>query len=152
MSEINVRTAELDDLATIRTLMIQLYEYYGIPFNEKRFEWGIKRRLTDRLQKEGILVAEDSAKQKKVVGMIVAEILINPIGNSEGHITAIVTDKDCRAKGVGKALVDSAINHLEQMGAEIIRLDLEESFIKMLDYFKNIGFQSVYRVLEYKPQ
>jgi ribosomal protein S18 acetylase RimI-like enzyme len=152
MSEINVRTAELDDLATIRTLMIQLYEYYGIPFNEKRFEWGIKRRLTDRLQKEGILVAEDSAKQKKVVGMIVAEILINPIGNSEGHITAIVTDKDCRAKGVGKALVDSAINHLEQMGAEIIRLDLEESFIKMLDYFKNIGFESVYRVLEYKPQ
>ncbi|HUX99972.1 MAG TPA: GNAT family N-acetyltransferase [Candidatus Deferrimicrobium sp.] len=151
MSEINVRTAEIDDLATIRTLMIQLYEYYGIPFNEKRFEWGIKRRLTDRLQKEGILVAEDSAKQK-VVGMIVAEILINPIGNSEGHITAIVTAKDCRDKGVGKALVDSAINHLEQMGAEIIRLDLEESFIKMLDYFKNIGFESVYRVLEYKPQ
>ncbi len=144
-----VRHAELEDLATIRTLMIQLYEYYRIPFNEKRFEWGIKRRLTDRLQKEGILIAE---VKDKVVGLIVAEILINPIGASEGHITAIVTDKDVRNFGIGKKLVNESIQHLEEMGAEIIRLDLEEAFVKMLDYFKNIGFHSAYRVLEYKPK
>ncbi|MHA1131818.1 MAG: GNAT family N-acetyltransferase [Candidatus Helarchaeota archaeon] len=144
-----VRHAELEDLPTIRTLMIQLYDYYGIPFNEKRFEWGIKRRLTDRLQKEGILIAEDEGK---VVGLIVAEILINPIGASEGHITAIVTDKDVRNKGIGKVLVNESIQHLEEMGAEIIRLDLEEAFVKMLDYFKKIGFYSTYRVLEYRPK
>jgi ribosomal protein S18 acetylase RimI-like enzyme len=147
--DVVVRHAELEDLPTIRTLMIQLYEYYGIPFNEKRFEWGIKRRLTDRLQKEGILIAE---VKDKVVGLIVAEILINPIGASEGHITAIVTDKDVRNLGIGKKLVDESIQHLEEMGAEIIRLDLEEAFVKMLDYFKNIGFNSAYRVLEYKPK
>ena len=97
---IKIRHAEIEDLANIRTLMIQLYEYYGQTFNEKRFEWGIKRRLTDRLQKEGILVAEDAEKDK-IFGIIVAEILINPIGNSEGHITAIVTDKEYRNLGVG---------------------------------------------------
>ena len=61
---ITIRHAELEDLPTVRTLMIQLYEHYGTPFNEKRFEWGIKRRLTDRLQKEGILVAEDAEKRR----------------------------------------------------------------------------------------
>ncbi|MHA1649801.1 MAG: GNAT family N-acetyltransferase [Candidatus Helarchaeota archaeon] len=151
MSDIVIRHAELEDLPTIRTLMIQLYEYYGIPFNEKRFEWGIKRRLTDRLQKEGILVAEDKSKDK-IVGLIVAEILINPIGNSEGHITAIVTDKEVRNQGIGKLLVNESIKHLEEMGAEVIRLDLEENFVKMLEYFKSMGFQSVYRVLEYRPK
>jgi len=147
---VTIRHAELDDLPAIRNLMIQLYEYYGQPFNEKRFEWGIKRRIADRLQKEGILVAEEE-ETKKILGMIVAEILINPIGNSEGHITAIVTDKNNRDKGIGKQLVAKSIEHLEEMGAEIIRLDLEESYIKMLDYFKHMGFKSVYRVLEYRP-
>ena len=149
--EIKIRHAELEDLATVRTLMIQLYEHYNQPFNEKRFEWGIKRRLTDRLQKEGILLAVDAEKDK-IFGIIVAEILINPIGNSEGHITAIVTDKEYRDKGVGKELVAKSIEHLEEMGAEIIRLDLEEDHVKMLDYFRKIGFEPVYRVLEYRPK
>ena len=149
--EIKIRHAELEDLATVRTLMIQLYEHYNQPFNEKRFEWGIKRRLTDRLQKEGILLAVDAEKDK-IFGIIVAEILINPIGNSEGHITAIVTDKEYRDKGVGKELVAKSIEHLEEMGAEVIRLDLEEDHVKMLEYFKKIGFESVYRVLEYRPK
>ena len=144
-----IRTAELEDLGYIRTLMSQLYEYYKAPFNEKRFEWGIKRRLTDRLQKEGILVAE---KDGKIVGMIVAEMLINPIGVSEGHITAIVTDKETRDKGIGKMLINGAITHLREMGSEVIRLDLEENFVKMLDYFKSLGFQSSYRVLEFHPK
>lgn len=147
--KIMIRTAELEDLGYIRTLMSQLYEYYKAPFNEKRFEWGIKRRLTDRLQKEGILVAE---KDGKIVGMIVAEMLINPIGVSEGHITAIVTDKDTRDKGIGKMLINGAITHLREMGSEVIRLDLEENFVKMLDYFKSLGFQSSYRVLEFHPK
>lgn len=149
--EIKIRHAELEDLATVRTLMIQLYEHYNQPFNEKRFEWGIKRRLTDRLQKEGILLAVDAEKDK-IFGIIVAEILINPIGNSEGHITAIVTDKEYRDKGVGKELVAKSIEHLEEMGAEVIRLDLEEDHVKMLEYFRKIGFESVYRVLEYRPK
>lgn len=150
MAEIEIKHAELEDLSTIRNLVSQLYEYYKIPFNEKRFEWGIKRRLTDRLQKEGIRVAKDNVKNK-IVGLIVAEILVNPLGNSEGHITSIVTDREYRDKGVGKLLINDAIKHLEEMGAEIIRLDLEERFVKMLDYFKNLGFYSAYRVLEYKP-
>lgn len=148
---IEIRLAELEDLPTIRTLMIQLYEHFNQPFNEKRFEWGIKRRLTDRLQKEGILVAEDTERQK-ILGIIVAEILINPIGNSEGHITAIVTDKETRDKGIGKQLVAKSIEHLEEMGAEVIRLDLEEDHVGMLDYFKKMDFHSVYRVLEYRPK
>jgi ribosomal protein S18 acetylase RimI-like enzyme len=147
--KIVVRTAELEDLDHIRTLMSQLYEYYHAPFNEKRFEWGIKRRLTDRLQKEGLLVAE---KDGKIIGLIVAEMLINPIGVSEGHITAIVTDKENRDKGIGKMLINGAITHLREMGSEVIRLDLEENFVKMLDYFKSLGFQSSYRVLEFHPK
>ena len=52
MSEIKVRTASIADIRAIRELMLQLYDYYGISFNEKRFEWGIKKRLKDRLQRE----------------------------------------------------------------------------------------------------
>ena len=154
MSEIKVRVANLADLRTIRELMIQLYEYFGIEFNEKRFEWGIKKRLKDRLQREGILVAEQitSVGKNIIIGVIVAEILINPVGHSEGCLTNIIIGLSHRGKGYGHIFIDQAIKHLEEMGAEIIKLNLEEDFIKMLDYFKKLGFESKYRVLEYKPK
>jgi ribosomal protein S18 acetylase RimI-like enzyme len=154
MSEIKVRTASIGDINNIRELMIQLYDYFGVPFNEKRFEWGIKKRLKDRLQREGILVAEEITDVGKslIVGVLVAEILVNPLGEGEGHITAIVVNKEKRNDGVGHILVESSIEHLESMGAEKIKLDLEEDFVKMLPYFQKIGFESKYRVLEYSPE
>ncbi len=153
MSEIKVRTASIADIRAIRELMLQLYDYYGISFNEKRFEWGIKKRLKDRLQREGILVAENITEVGKsfIVGLLIAEILVNPVGEGEARITAIVVNNQYRNKGVGHFLVENAIEHLEKMGAEVIKLDLEEEFIKMLPYFKNMGFRSRYRVLIYTP-
>ncbi|MHA1230725.1 MAG: GNAT family N-acetyltransferase, partial [Candidatus Helarchaeota archaeon] len=154
MSEIKVRTATIADIKAVRGLMLQLYDYFGIPFNEKRFEWGIKKRLKDRLQREGILVAEeiDNVGKSKIVGLVVAEILVNPLGKGEAHITAIVVNKDNRNQGIGHLLVENAVKHLEDMGAEVIKLDLEEDFIKMLPYFEKLNFKSRYRVLEYIPQ
>ncbi|MHA1268559.1 MAG: GNAT family N-acetyltransferase [Candidatus Helarchaeota archaeon] len=154
MTEIKVRTASIADIKIIRELMIQLYEYFNVPFNEKRFEWGIKKRLKDRLQREGILIAEKTTDVGKniIMGLLVAEILVNPIGKGEAHITAIVVNNEYRGQGVGHVLVENAIKHLEEMGAEVIKLDLEEDFVKMLPYFKKLGFKSRYRVLEYTPE
>ncbi|MBD3230218.1 MAG: GNAT family N-acetyltransferase [Candidatus Lokiarchaeota archaeon] len=154
MTEIKVRTATASDIKKIRELMIQLYDYFGTEFNEQRFEWGIKKRLKDRLQREGILIANKITDVGKsiVVGVLIAEILVNPLGEGEGHITAIVIDDEHRNEGVGHVLIEEAIKHLEKMGAEVIKLDLEEDFMKMLPYFRELGFESKYRVLEYVPE
>ncbi|MHA1384385.1 MAG: hypothetical protein ACTSR3_11585 [Candidatus Helarchaeota archaeon] len=69
---IEVRNAEKSDIDAMQKLMIQLCEAQGVEFQEKRFDWGIKRRLFDRLQKHGLLIAEDS-ETKQVAGMIYAE-------------------------------------------------------------------------------
>ena len=115
---------------------------------------GYQKRLENRLQKKGILVAEkvEDSEKPLIIGLLVAEILVNPIGIAEGHITLVIVSKNFRKQNIGKMLLEYAINHLEQMGSEVIKLDIEENFIDKLEYFKSLGFKESYRVLVYHPK
>ncbi|MHA1379557.1 MAG: GNAT family N-acetyltransferase [Candidatus Helarchaeota archaeon] len=141
---IEVRTAEKSDIDEMRRLMIQLCQVQGVEFQEKRFDWGIKRRLFDRLQKHGLLIAEDS-ETKKIAGMIYAELIIDPFGKAEGYIRQVIADNEYRGKGVGSKLVEKSIDYLKGMGAEVIRINATN---KQIPYYEKFGFKPAYQVME----
>jgi len=58
------------------------------PFDEKRFDWGILRRIFDPLQRRGTYVAVDN-KTGKLAGMIFSELRVDPFGTSEAYIKQI---------------------------------------------------------------
>ena len=140
---IEVRTAEKSDIDVMRRLMVQLCEDQGVEFQEKRFDWGIKRQLFDRLQKHGLLIAED--ENKKVAGMIYAELIIDPFGRAEGYIRQVIADRDFRGQGVGSKLLEKGIEYLKGMGAEVIRINATG---KQLSYYERFGFKAAYQVME----
>ena len=144
MKLVNVRTADKNDIDEMRRLMIQLCELQGVEFNEKRFDWGIKRRLFDRLQKHGLLVAED-IENNKIAGMIYAELIIDPFGKAEGYIRQVITDNDYRGKGIGSELVQKSIDYLKAMGAEVVRIN---ATTKQIPYYERFGFENAYNVME----
>lgn len=145
MSEnVNVRTANPKDSNNLKQLMVQLCEEQNVPFNEKRFEWGIKRRMYDRLQKHGLLVAEDE-ETNQLLGMIFAELIIDPMGSAEGYIRTVITDKAARGRKVGSKLIQSSVQYLKDMGAEVIRINTTE---KQEPYYKKFGFETRYSVME----
>ena len=141
---IEVRTAEKSDIDEMRRLMIQLCEVQGVDFEEKRFDWGIKRRLFDRLQKHGLLIAEDSVT-KKAAGMIYAELIIDPFGKAEGYIRQVIADQEYRGQGIGSKLVEKSIEYLKAMGAEVIRINATE---KQVPYYEKFGFKNAFNVME----
>ncbi len=141
---IEVRTAEKTDIDEMRRLMVQLCEVQGVEFQEKRFDWGIKRRLFDRLQKHGLLIAEDSVTDK-IAGMIYAELIIDPFGKAEGYIRQVIADTDYRGQGIGSKLVEKSIEYLKSMGAEIIRINATQ---KQIPYYEKFGFKNAYNVME----
>ncbi|MHA1298635.1 MAG: GNAT family N-acetyltransferase [Candidatus Helarchaeota archaeon] len=141
---IEVRTAEKSDIDAMRKLMIQLCEAQGVEFQEKRFDWGIKRRLFDRLQKHGLLIAEDS-ETKQVAGMIYAELIIDPFGSAEGYIRQVIIEKSFRGKGIGSHLLEKGIEYLKGMGAEVIRINATG---KQIPYYEKFGFKNAYNVME----
>lgn len=141
---IDVRPAERSDVDEMRRLMIQLCEAQGVEFEEKRFDWGIKRRLFDRLQKLGLLVADDK-DNKKLAGMIYAELIIDPYGKAEGYIRQVIADSDYRGQGIGSDLIQKSIEYLKNMGAEVIRINATD---RQIPYYEKFGFVTSYSVME----
>ncbi|MFW9880560.1 MAG: GNAT family N-acetyltransferase [Candidatus Thorarchaeota archaeon] len=93
--------ANPENIDDLRELTKQLVEGLGQDFDPKRFDWGIRRRLYDPLQRHGILIAIDESSDD-IVGMIIAELRIDPFGKSEGYIKQFFLKEAYRSKGVGR--------------------------------------------------
>ncbi|MFX1276790.1 MAG: GNAT family N-acetyltransferase [Promethearchaeota archaeon] len=146
--EINVDIATPDDIDDLKELTKELVEGLDQEFEPKRFDWGIRRRLYDPLQRHGILIAKDTKNNNNVVGMIVAELRIDPYGSSEGYIKQVFLRKEYRGKGVGKLLLESALDHLKKVKVQKVKVNLKERATKAEQLYKRSNFKKVYEVLE----
>ena len=148
MSNIKVEIASPDQIDSLRALTKELVEGLGQEFEPKRFDWGIRRRLFDPLQRHGILIAVDEDKDGEVVGMIVAELRIDPFGSSEGYIKQVFLKEAYRGLGVGQLLVKKAIEHLQKIKVEKIKVNIKEKAREASSLYEKMHFRKVYEVLE----
>ena len=149
MADIKVEIASPEQIEDLRDLTKHLVEELGEKFDPKRFDWGIRRRLYDPLQRHGILIALDE-EENKVVGMIIAELRIDPFGTSEGYIKQFFLKEDYRGKGYGKILLEKALEHLKKIKVEKVKVNLREEAKKASDLYKSMNFKKVFEVLELK--
>ena len=135
---IKIDLASPEQIDALRKLTRQLVEGLGQEFDHKRFDWGISRRIYDKLQRHGILIAIDEDKDDEVIGMIVAELRIDPFGTSEGYIKQVFLKEDYRGKGIGELLIKKAIEHLQKISAYLttISQQIKELVIPELKSFR----------------
>ena len=148
MSNIKVEIASPDHIDSLRELTQCLVEGLGQEFEPKRFDWGIRRRLFDPLQRHGILIAVDEEKDSEVVGMIIAELRIDPFGSSEGYIKQVFLKSEYRGQGVGQLLIKKAIEHLQKIKVEKIKVNIKEKAREAASLYEKMHFKKVYEVLE----
>ena len=148
MSNIRIEIATPEVIDSLENLTKELVEGLGQKFDLKRFEWGIQRRLYDPLQRHGILIAVDEDKENLVVGMIIAELRIDPFGTSEGYIKQVFLKKDYRGLGIGELLVRKAIEHLKKIKVEKIKVNIKEKAKEATNLYSKMRFKKVYEVLE----
>lgn len=146
-SNIKVQVANPEDIDALRDLTKQLIEGLGQKFDPKRFDWGIRRRLYDPLQRHGILLALDEDTDD-FVGMIIAELRIDPFGLSEGAIKLFFLQEPYRKKGVGSLLLEKALEHLRKIKVEKIRVNIKEKAVEAAKLYEKMNFKKVYEVLE----
>ena len=142
-----VRRFSKDDQESAKDLMGQLCKVTGVPFNEKRWKWGVKMRLYDALRKNGMLVAETT--DKKLAGMIFADISIDPVGSSTGYIRSVVVDEAFRGQGVGKLLIQDAIKYLNEMNVDQILINVRSRTERAKGLYERMGFKEVYSVMRF---
>lgn len=145
---IRIDIATPDEIDSLRELTKQLVEGLGQKFDPKRFDWGISRRIYDELQRHGILIAVDEDEDDEVVGMIVAELRIDPFGSSEGYIKQVFLKDAYRGKGIGELLIKKAIEHLRKIKVEKIKVNIKEKATAAANLYEKMHFKKVYEVLE----
>ncbi len=147
MENIKVVVANPEHIEDLRKLTKQLVEGLGQKFDPKRFDWGIRRRLFDPLQRHGILIALDE-EDNKIFGMIIAELRIDPFGSSEGYIKQFFLTETYRRKGVGSLLLKKALEHLKKIKVEKIKVNIKERALEASKLYIKMNFKKVYEVLE----
>ncbi|MFX1297550.1 MAG: GNAT family N-acetyltransferase [Promethearchaeota archaeon] len=147
---VQVRRFTKDDQKNAKKLMVQLCKEIEVPFNEKRWKWGVKMRLYDALRKNGMLVAETS--KKELVGMVFADISIDPIGISTGYIRSLVVDESFRGQGIGKLLITNAIKYLNEMDVDQILINVRSKTERARNLYEKIGFKEDYSVMRFEKK
>ena len=144
---IKVEVASPEHIENLQDLTKLLVEGLGQDFDPKRFDWGIRRRLFDPLQRHGILIAVDE-DDNSVVGMIIAELRIDPFGSSEGYIKQFFLKEKYRSKGTGRILLEKAMEHLKRIKVEKVKVNIKEEALEALNLYEKMNFKKVYEVLE----
>lgn len=146
-SNIRVEIANPEQIDDLQELTKQLVEGLGQKFDPKRFDWGIRRRIFDPLQRHGILIAIDE-DNNSVVGIIIAELRIDPLGSSEGYIKQFFLKEEYRSRGTGSLLLEKALEHLKRIKVEKVRVNIKVKALEASNLYEKMKFKKVYEVLE----
>jgi len=144
---IKIDIASPDEIEALSEFTKQLVEGLGQEFDSKRFDWGIRRRLYDPLQRHGILIAVDEDRDE-IIGMIIAELRVDPFGMSEGYIKQFFLKSDYRRKGVGSILLERALDHLKKIKVDKVKVNIKDKAIDASKLYSKLNFKKVYEVLE----
>ncbi|MBD3196607.1 MAG: GNAT family N-acetyltransferase [Candidatus Lokiarchaeota archaeon] len=145
--KIKVEIASPEQIDALKELTKLLVEGLGQDFEPKRFDWGIRRRLYDPLQRHGILIATDE-ETEDVVGMIIAELRVDPFGKSEGYIKQFFLKKEYRGEGIGHVLLRNALEHLKKIQVDKVKVNIREEAKRAAKLYKQMDFRKKYEVLE----
>ena len=145
MNNIKVEIASPEHINALEDFTRELAEGLGQKFDPKRFDWGIRRRLFDPLQCNGILIVED---KNEPVGMIIVELRIDPFGLSEGYIKQFFLKENYRRKDVIQVLLQKALNHLKKIKVEKVKVNITEEALKASNLYAKMGFKKIYEVFE----
>jgi len=140
------RSESIVEYEALKNLMVELCKVTNSDFDEKRFQSGIQRRAMDKYNRQGILIAEDN---NKIVGMVIAEVLVSPFIETYGSISNFVVSPECRGKGVGNKLIEAAMEFFKNMGVSRVETNVRDLEKEGQIFLKN-GFKKKFIVMEKK--
>ena len=124
--EINMEKMQLEDLQHVMAIE---KEAFPDPWHETFF----KRELKKRKKHSHLYVAK---LQNKVIGFIVFYIF-----SGEGHIHNIAVDTAYRRRGIGKYLLESALEIIEKNDVNEVFLEVSVRNTAALQLYKKYQFQ-----------
>ena len=98
------------------------------------------------LDEPGFLVAATDADE--VLGYVVSDVMPN-YGRDIGHVKDLAVHPGVRGRGLGRRLLDRALETLSAEGAMLVKLEVREGNDAARSLYDDVGFRNLRRVRGY---
>ena len=122
----------------------QLIELWANIFNDAGPHNNPEYMLTSKLAiDENIYIAlgQDDHQQEKITGAIIAGY-----DGHRGWLYSLAVDKKLQRNGIGKELVEFAVENLRAMGCAKINLQVREENKEVISFYRSLGFEVENRI------
>ena len=154
MSEVKIRNYRRTDCEAVLRVAEESFGGLCLDYNiEKQFgliantTWQERRRegIEHDLQRNGAhaFVAEGDGQ---VVGFVCTRILPE---QASGHIANLAVAKDFQSRGIGKMLIQRALDHFRECGMRYARIETLEQNPKGQKLYPSFGFKEIGRQIYY---
>lgn len=128
-----IRKIVLNDLDEIFNLLNQLYKNQ---LNYEKFKEIYKMKLNDK-NSYYIVAIENN----KIIGVLTSELQIKlHRAKKQSFIEDLIVDESYRNRGIGKALLQNAVNYAKNNDCEVIELTSYINNEKSHKFYQNNGF------------
>ncbi len=154
---INIRLARPADVEEIEIIIRNQLSYRNEPFDSKRFDWGMIRRINDPLQRHGFFVAEESENiekestiilQTKIIGIIFAELRVDPFGRSKAFIKQLLLPEKYHNMNIGQKMLTKLVDHLKEMDIQILQAFITPENENIFQMYSSLNFNKKYTIME----
>lgn len=154
MAEFQIRELRTDDLPLLTAIMVQAFEGVSIDqgiemafgtINGHDWKWRKARHLQEDFERDpqGILVAERAGQ---VVGFV-STWMDRDAGI--GHIPNISLTPDSRGQGLGRQLLEAALDRFRQAGLTHAKIETLAQNATGNHLYRSVGFQEVARQVHF---
>ena len=152
-----IRTFRPDDLPVLKSITVEAFDGVSIdqgmervfgPIAGRDWRWRKARHLDDdvRADAEGIFVAAD---QGRIVGYITTR---RDTEAGIGHIPNIAIARESRGQGLGRQLIEHAMNHVRRLGLTHAKIETLVQNEVGNHLYTSLGFREVARQIHFRAE
>ena len=146
MDKVLIRDARESDIPRIEKLMAELIEAVDAQESLDMSMVAENCRILLNNADSHILVAEMDGSVIGAINLSVRKTIIHP--EASGLIDEIVVAREHRGKGIGRELINAAVEKCKQLGCCEIEVSTEITNTRARNFYKSFGFDEVGVFLE----
>lgn len=153
MLDFSIKQGQIEDLDLVKPLwekLNDLHESLSPDFKERFQAMNWDKRKSNLISKSGKLFLEFAIdnRNNKIVAYCISTI--EKENEKVGEIDSIFVEKEQRKSGIGKQLLENAINWLISQNTETQKLLVGVGNESVIDYYKQFDFYPLHIVLQRK--
>lgn len=140
--ELQMRRATMQDAEGVKRLTKQLVDFRCKTFDEKRFLFGLRKRIQDTKIHHFFVCTLNN----EVVGMTLMELI--PTNPTEAYLNTLFVDNQHQRQGVGKKMFYFIMDYLKSLGIKTVIINVRKNEPMEIGFFEKYGFKTDF---ELKP-